>query len=61
LTANTLQVIVAETEQGRGILGIVDGFSPKGVENADEVKARHNLLGQIGYKSSYYQKANHTY
>jgi uncharacterized protein len=49
-TANPVEVIVAETDQGRGILGVVDGFSPKGVENADDVKARQELLRQIGYK-----------
>ncbi|MEB3182274.1 MAG: adenosine-specific kinase [Nostocaceae cyanobacterium] len=49
-TANPVQVIVAETEQGRGILGVVDGFSPKGVEGADDVKARQQLLRNIGYK-----------
>ncbi|GAX40432.1 hypothetical protein NIES4075_13970 [Tolypothrix sp. NIES-4075] len=49
-TANPVEVIVAQTQQGRGILGVVDGFSPRGVENADEVKARQNFLRQIGYK-----------
>lgn len=49
-TANPVQVIVAETEQGRGILGVVDGFSPQGVEGPDDVQARHGLLRQIGYK-----------
>lgn len=49
-TANPVQVIVAETEQGRGILGVIDGFSPKGVESPEDVKARQNLLRQIGYK-----------
>ena len=49
-TANPVQVIVAETEQGRGILGVVDGFSPKGVESADDVKARQEFLRKIGYK-----------
>ncbi|HEY9642241.1 MAG TPA: adenosine-specific kinase [Coleofasciculaceae cyanobacterium] len=49
-TANPVEVIVAETTQGRGILGVIDGFSPKGVENADDVKARQTLLRQIGYK-----------
>jgi adenosine/AMP kinase len=49
-TANPTEVILAETEQGRGILGVVDGFSPKGIEDEDEIKWRKNLLRQIGYK-----------
>lgn len=49
-TANPTQVIVAITDQGRGILGVVDGFSPRGVETPVEVKARQDLLRQMGYK-----------
>ncbi|MDJ0800955.1 MAG: adenosine-specific kinase [Calothrix sp. MO_167.B12] len=49
-TANPVQVIVAETEQGRGILGVVDGFSPQGVEGEADVKARKELLRKFGYK-----------
>jgi uncharacterized protein len=49
-TANPVQAIVAETEQGRGILGVIDGFSPKGVENSQDVKARQEFLRKIGYK-----------
>lgn len=49
-TANPLEVIVAETEQGRGILGVVDGSSPKGVEDAAGLQWRHDLLRKIGYK-----------
>jgi uncharacterized protein len=49
-TANPVQVIIAETEQGRGILGVVDGFAPKGVETTDDVKARQAFLRNIGYK-----------
>lgn len=49
-TANPTEVIVAETEQGRGILGVVDGFPPKGIEGEEEIKGRKNLLRQIGYK-----------
>jgi uncharacterized protein len=49
-TANPVQVIIAETEQGRGILGVVDGFSPKSVEGVDDVKVRQIFLRQIGYK-----------
>lgn len=49
-TANPVEVIVAETEQGRGILGVVDGSSPKGVETAEHVQARIELLQKFGYK-----------
>ena len=49
-TANPTEVILAETEQGRGILGVVDGFRPKGVEDEAEIAWRKNLLRQIGYK-----------
>jgi len=49
-TANPLQVVVAETEQGRGILGVVDGSSPKGVEDAAGVAWRQELLQKFGYK-----------
>ncbi len=49
-TANPVQVIVAETEQGRGIMGVVDGFSPQGVESAEDVKARKEILRKFGYK-----------
>ena len=49
-TANPVEVIVAETEQGRGILGVVDGSSPKGIESADDREWRHGLLRKIGYK-----------
>ncbi|MDE1890509.1 MAG: adenosine-specific kinase [Planctomycetota bacterium] len=49
-TANPVQVIVAETEQGRGILGVVDGYSPKGVEDAKDIQDRKQLLRKIGYK-----------
>jgi uncharacterized protein len=49
-TANPLEVIVAETDQGRGVLGVVDGFSPKGVETEADVKSRKEFLRKIGYK-----------
>jgi adenosine/AMP kinase len=49
-TANPLQVIVAETELGRGIVGVVDGLAPAGVETATDVAARKQLLRTIGYK-----------
>ena len=49
-TANPLQIVVVETEQGRGILGVIDGFSPKGIENQEDVKERKEFLRKIGYK-----------
>lgn len=49
-TANPLQVIVAESDQGKGILGVVDGFSPKGVETVKDVTERKDFLRKIGYK-----------
>lgn len=49
-TANPVEVIVAETEQGRGILGVVDGFPPAGVELERDAAARHEFLRKIGYK-----------
>ncbi|MEM2321469.1 MAG: adenosine-specific kinase [Candidatus Bathyarchaeia archaeon] len=49
-TANPLQVIVAETEQGRGILGVIDGFKPQGIESEKDVKWRKDFLRRIGYK-----------
>jgi len=49
-TANPLQVIVAETNQGRAILGVVDGFTPLGVESDEDKKERHEFLRKIGYK-----------
>jgi adenosine/AMP kinase len=49
-TANPLQVIVAETDQGRGILGVVDGMKSKGVETADDIRNRREFLRKIGYK-----------
>ncbi len=49
-TANPTEVILAETEQGRGVLGVVDGFHTRGIEDDDEIKWRKNLLRQIGYK-----------
>jgi adenosine/AMP kinase len=49
-TANPVEVIVAETEQGRGILGVIDGLSPQGVESDADVEWRHGLLRKIGYK-----------
>ena len=49
-TANPLEVVVASSAQGRGILGVVDGFSPKGVETESDSKARREFLRRIGYK-----------
>ena len=49
-SANPMEVVVYETEQGRAVLGVVDGFSPKGVENEEDIKKRKELLRKFGYK-----------
>src|SRR5215469_596358 len=49
-TANPVEVIVAETDQGRGVLGVIDGARPKGIEDETGVQWRHGLLRKIGYK-----------
>jgi uncharacterized protein len=49
-TANPLEVVVAESDQGRGIVGVIDGFSPKGVEQESDKTARKALLRNFGYK-----------
>ena len=49
-TANPVEVIIAKTEQGCGILGVIDGFSPKGVEGEEDIKKRKEFLRTIGYK-----------
>lgn len=49
-TANPVEVIVAQSEQGRGVLGVTDGSSPKGVEGPDDVAKRKEFLRKIGYK-----------
>lgn len=49
-TANSVEIIIAKTQQGRGILGVVDGASPKGVETEEDIKWRKELLRKIGYK-----------
>ena len=49
-TANPVEVIVAETPQGRGVIGIIDGSSPKGIEDEEGIKWRKELLRKIGYK-----------
>ena len=49
-TANPVEVVIAETAQGRGVLGVIDGFAPKGVEGPEDIEWRHSLLRKIGYK-----------
>ena len=49
-TANPLQVLVAETDQGRGIIGVVDGYTPLGIETEADIKERKELLRKFGYK-----------
>jgi hypothetical protein len=49
-TANPVEVIVAETPQGRGIMGVIDGFSPRGVETSEDKAHRKEFLRKIGYK-----------
>lgn len=49
-TANTVEVLIAETELGRGIVGVIDGAAPLGVESADDEEDRRQLLRRIGYK-----------
>jgi len=49
-TSNPVQVVIAETEQGRGILGVIDGFAVQGVESEADIQARKALLRQFGYK-----------
>jgi adenosine/AMP kinase len=49
-TANPLEVVVGETEQGRGVLGVIDGSPPKGVESEEDVAERKQLLRRFGYK-----------
>jgi adenosine/AMP kinase len=49
-TANPVEVILAESGQGRGILGVIDGSSPKGIETETDKQWRHGLLRKIGYK-----------
>jgi len=51
-TANPLEILVAETDQGRGIIGVIDGFKSKGIENQEDAKARKDFLRKIGYKLS---------
>mgnify|MGYP001074943526 FL=1 len=49
-TANPLEVIVAEGDQGRGILGVIDGLKPRGIEDEEGIEWRRNLLRKLGYK-----------
>jgi adenosine/AMP kinase len=49
-TANPIEVLIAETEQGRGILGVIDGSKSKGIETEKDAKARKNFLRKVGYK-----------
>jgi adenosine/AMP kinase len=49
-TANPVEVVVAETDQGRGVLGVIDGSPPKGVESESHAKARVELMQKFGYK-----------
>src|SRR6266566_1638044 len=49
-TANPVEVIVAKTKQGRGVMGVIDGSPPKGVEGPAEINARKEFLRKIGYK-----------
>ncbi len=49
-TANTVEIILAETQMGRGILGVIDGLKPKGIESAEDKIWRKDLLRKIGYK-----------
>lgn len=49
-TANPVEVVVAETENGRGIMGVIDGQKPKGIETAEDIAWRKGLLRTIGYK-----------
>jgi uncharacterized protein len=49
-TANPVEAIVVQTDQGRGVLGVVDGSSPEGIESDEDVRARRDFLRKIGYK-----------
>jgi len=49
-SANPVEVVVAQSEQGRGVMGVIDGSSPKGVEGPEDVKQRKEFLRKIGYK-----------
>lgn len=51
-SANPVEIILAETEQGRGVMGVIDGSKPKGIEGQDGIKWRKEFLRKIGYKIS---------
>ena len=50
-TANPIEILYVETDQGRAIIGIVDGYKPKGMEDEDNIIERKNFLRKIGYKN----------
>ncbi len=49
-TSNPVEVIIARSEQGRGIMGVIDGFTPKGIEGEEDIAWRKDFLRKIGYK-----------
>lgn len=49
-TANPIEVLIVESEQGRGIIGVIDGFSPKKIESGEDIKIRKKFIRDIGYK-----------
>lgn len=51
-TSNPVQVLIAETDQGRGVLGVVDGYSPVGIEDEAKIRERREFMRKIGYKFS---------
>ncbi|MEI8175591.1 MAG: adenosine-specific kinase [Candidatus Omnitrophota bacterium] len=51
-TANPVEIILAQSDQGRGVIGVIDGASPKGIEGAADIAWRKDLLRKIGYKSN---------
>ncbi len=51
-TANPLEILIAETAQGRGIIGVVDGLATKGIETKTDITERRGFLRKIGYKLS---------
>jgi adenosine/AMP kinase len=49
-TSNPVEAVIAESDQGRGVLGVIDGFPPKGIETPDDAEKRRAFLRMIGYK-----------
>jgi hypothetical protein len=49
-TANPVEVVIAQTAQGRGVLGVIDGFASRGIETEEDIAARKGFLRTIGYK-----------